>query len=272
LNGTAKSAAAIDGVPVLGQALGAYRERAAQPLLGRDFARVWFHAVPEDAPGRSAIVPDGCADLIWFDGALRIAGPDRQAKIETVPPGKTVIGMRFQPGAAFRWLGVPASDVVDDRVALESFWGAEARALEAWIGEAASPEEIARRLERGLAARVFRVAEADALAPVIFRIVRSRRDYALPVGRQLIDLIGGSERTLRRRCHEAFGYGPKTLDRILRFKRFLRLARASGAVGMADLAAGAGYADQPHLTRETRHLAGMTPKSIVAQLGARRIS
>jgi methylphosphotriester-DNA--protein-cysteine methyltransferase len=33
--------------------------------------------------------------------------------------------------------------------------------------------------------------------------------------------VGLSLRQLRRRCHAAVGYGPKTLQRILRFRRFV---------------------------------------------------
>jgi len=66
---------------------------------------------------------------------------------------------------------------------------------------------------------------------------------------------------------EAFGYGPKTLHRILRFQRFLRVARDKPIeLGLAQLAADAGYADQAHLSRESHELAGMTPATILSQL------
>jgi len=67
--------------------------------------------------------------------------------------------------------------------------------------------------------------------------------------------VGVSERHLQRRCRTAFGYGPKTLHQVLRFQRALRLARAGGR--LADVAAVVGYADQAHMARETRRLAGV---------------
>jgi len=251
--------------PILGQAFGAYRERGPMPALQRHFTCVWFHAVPQDGPGQSAIVPDGCADLLWYDGSLRVAGPDRQAKIETVAPGTTVVGLRFQPGAALYWLGVPVSEIVDTRPSLECFWGARAHRLAQWIGEASTPEGIAQRLESAMAQRVADIALPDDVAPAIFHVVGKRRDYSIAVMHRLRNDLALSERTLRRRCHEAFGYGPKTLDRILRFQRFLKLARMPGVAGMAELAADAGYSDQSHLTRETCDLAGLTPSNIRAQ-------
>jgi AraC-like DNA-binding protein len=71
-----------------------------------------------------------------------------------------------------------------------------------------------------------------------------------------------SEQTLRRQCEEAFGYGPKTLDRILRFQRFLKLVRGSRNAAAASLALEAGYADQAHLVRESRRLVATTPGEI----------
>jgi AraC-like DNA-binding protein len=61
---------------------------------------------------------------------------------------------------------------------------------------------------------------------------------------------------------------PKTLDRILRFQRFLGLARQSAEPRLADLAFEAGYSDQAHLTREVRRLSGFSPATVLRQLGA----
>ena len=60
---------------------------------------------------------------------------------------------------------------------------------------------------------------------------------------------------MHRRSLAAFGYGPKTLARILRFQRALALARAG--TPLAEVAVRSGYADQAHLAREVRALAGV---------------
>lgn len=65
---------------------------------------------------------------------------------------------------------------------------------------------------------------------------------------------GLSARQLHRRCQTAFGYGPKLLVRILRLQRALALARAGRP--FATVAATCGYADQAHLARDVRALAG----------------
>jgi AraC-like DNA-binding protein len=60
---------------------------------------------------------------------------------------------------------------------------------------------------------------------------------------------------LHRRSLAAFGYGPKLLGRILRLNRALDLARAG--TPYATVAAQAGYADQAHLSRDVKQLAGV---------------
>jgi AraC-like DNA-binding protein len=78
----------------------------------------------------------------------------------------------------------------------------------------------------------------------------------------VIDRLGLSERQLRRRCQIAAGYGPKTLQRVLRFQRFVASVRHGGPAGLARLAYDAGYADQAHLNRECKELSGMTPAAL----------
>ena len=90
----------------------------------------------------------------------------------------------------------------------------------------------------------------------------------MPAGLRLDQLaahVGLSERTLRRRCLDAFGYGFKTLDRVLRFQRFFRLASRPENHNLADMAARAGYADQAHMTREVRRMSGIAAGEFVAQ-------
>ncbi len=253
----------------IGNAVGSHRERPAPLSLQRHFSHLWFHSVPADASREVAIVPDGLVDLLWVDGELVVAGPDRVANIESLPPGKTVIGFRFQPGAIAAWLRLPATELLGARAPLETFWGAEARRLADWAAEAGSVEAIADRLAAELSKRASRdERQDDATASQIFRLIGSDNASYTHLMRRLTTQLGSSERTIRRSCHEMFGYGPKTLDRILRFQRFLSLMRSSAAVQLAQLAAEAGYADQSHLTRETRELAGFAPGAIAAQLAA----
>ena len=73
-------------------------------------------------------------------------------------------------------------------------------------------------------------------------------------------------RTLGRRMTEQVGYGPKMLHRVMRLQGFLGLADAPSSRGLplAELAVRAGYADQPHLSRDATALTGRTPAALLA--------
>ncbi|REK86328.1 AraC family transcriptional regulator, partial [Streptomyces inhibens] len=80
---------------------------------------------------------------------------------------------------------------------------------------------------------------------------------ALARGRPVAEVaraVALSERQLHRLSLDAFGYGPKTLARVLRLVRALDLARSG--MPYAQVALRAGYADQAHLAREVKSLAG----------------
>jgi AraC-like DNA-binding protein len=79
--------------------------------------------------------------------------------------------------------------------------------------------------------------------------------------RETADRLGLGERQLRRRATAAFGYGPKTLQRVLRFQRALALARAGRP--LADVAYETGYADQAHMAHEVRELAGVPIRALL---------
>ncbi|MEV4259204.1 helix-turn-helix domain-containing protein, partial [Spirillospora sp. NPDC049652] len=77
--------------------------------------------------------------------------------------------------------------------------------------------------------------------------------------------VGLGERQLRRRTLAAFGYGPKVLQRVLRFQQVLAAVRAG--VPAAVAAADAGYADQAHMAHEVRDLAGVPLGTLMGENG-----
>lgn len=245
---------------VLAGSIGQFEERPFAGSAHDSFVAIWRHQLPTGgAVPPIIVIPDGTIDLQWIDGDLRVAGPDREAKEERLPGGTIVIGVRFRPAAAQAWLGVAASELVGQRVALEDLWGAKARRLSGDIRTLASRGSLGAGLESILAGHAVD-RPADAAMRAAHAFIERGPPPGVPLVPWLARAVAMSERTLRRRFDDCFGYGPKTLDRILRYQRFLRIARASSSPA-AVLAAEAGYADQPHLIRESRHLSGVTPKA-----------
>jgi AraC-like DNA-binding protein len=251
--------------PVLSGVVGDYCEFRPAAALEGHFQCVWSNFVRPEGSCLLAVVPDGCVDIIWINGELIVAGPDMAVAVSALTPGSAVIGARFRPGAASRWLGLPMSEIVDRRVALSDFWGAQARDIAQRVGDASSTTERMRAME----AAFSRLAPAVEPPPpdMGFAFNALKTESAGPGMAVILDRLDVSPRTLRRRCQEAFGYGPKTLDRILRFQRFLSLARQPGGTHLAGLAFEAGYSDQAHLTREVRRLSGLSPATVLRQLG-----
>ena len=102
--------------------------------------------------------------------------------------------------------------------------------------------------------------EPDRLVLAATRVLGGPGRRVRVVGKR----VGLSDRQLLRRFRAAVGYGPKTLDRVLRFQRFLARGRAvaGGEDSLARLAAELGYADQAHLTRACVDLSGLTPRAL----------
>lgn len=207
---------------------------------------VWTRAA--GGSGAYRVLPDGCMDLLWRDGVLLVAGPDTAAYVTEESPRTAYAGLRFAPGRGPRLLGVPAREVRDQRVPLDALWpGARARRL----AERAEHDPAAA-LESWAAARTRSLDDAEPARayPGLAAALERGSTVAEVAARS-----GLGERQLLRHCESAFGYGPKTLARVLRFQRALALARTGTA--FAQVAVEAGYADQSHLAREVRALTGV---------------
>ena len=229
------------------------------------------------------MLPDGCVDLIWrADRDLVVAGPATVPVHADLPAGTTTVGVRWRPGAGGAGLGLPLDALRDATVPVEELWGRDAaEALSERLAEA--PTAAARlallqdvvAVRQGAAPDRGRVAPrraglADPLVAAACRAVAADAATGRVTGvGPLADALAVSERQLLRRFRAAVGYGPRTLARVLRFQRFLAVAWApapasgDGPRDLARLAAELGFADQAHLTRECRRLAGTTPARLL---------
>ena len=157
-------------------------------------------------------------DVIWMEGGdLFVAGPDTEAHIFSSRPGRSIVGLRFAPGVGPSVLGVAAHELRDERVPLDAIWRpAMVRRLTDDLTASARPGRV---LEAAAEAQLAQHGASERLIAEVVRLARS--------GRRVTDIaaaVGLSERQLRRRSLDAFGYGPKTLARILRLGRAVELA------------------------------------------------
>ena len=227
-----------------------YREVPPPSGLTTHIACLWTQTVRADRPYVHRVLPDGCVDIIWYAGSLHVAGPDTGPFLARLVPGLRIVAVRFRPGMAPGVLGVPADVLRDDRVALGEIWGTDAERLSDQIAAASGQRAATGVLARAVARRLKAAESPDPIVAAVPEFVQRQVDV-----RHFAEHIGLSERQLRRRSSAAFGYGPKTLQRILRFRRAVSLARRG--VAFAHVAVLAGYADQAHLSREVKALAGV---------------
>lgn len=245
-----------------------YAEVAPDPRLRSLVSSVW--AFPRNEQ-MHRVLPDGCMDIVFQDGGARLVGPMRSA-IRVPPSDAPTLGIRFRPGESARIFSERAGELVDSSAALAELWGDDGRRLEDAIvavldragrsraSAAALLRDTAPLVERALAGRLATErGEAD---------VRTRAAAALlEGGRSVADAaahVALSERQLERRFQARVGMGPKAFARVRRLQRAALLLKAGAPIVRA--AADAGYADQPHFTREATSLAGISPIRLAAEL------
>ncbi|MFJ3882595.1 helix-turn-helix domain-containing protein [Streptomyces sp. NPDC090077] len=211
-----------------------------------------------EGPG-GVVLPDGCMDLLWTGGRLLVAGPDTGPHPAGEVPGRSFAGLRLAPGSAPALLGVPARELRDRRVELADLWpAAEVRRL---TERTAAYEDPCAALEALARTRLAAAGPPDPLPAEVTARLRAGQPVSAVAA-----AVGLGERQLHRRSLDAFGYGPRTLGRILRLQHALALARRG--LPQAEVAFAAGYADQAHLAREVRALAGTTLGAYTASAAA----
>jgi len=174
------------------------------------------------------------------------------------------IQLGLTPAGARALLGCTARDLVSRVVSLEDLLGPRGveladrvRSAGSWVDRFAAVEDVLGRL----------VDERSRPRP---EVVHAWERLAASDGRcrigDLADSLGWSRRTLSQRFGDEYGLSPKTAARVMRFERS-RALLGTRRTGLAAIAADCGYADQSHLARDWRELAGLSPTAwLVAEV------
>ena len=193
---------------------------------------------------------------IEWSGSV-VHGPQWRYYVAGPKPRGGVAGVAFRQGAAGAVLGVPAAELADCHVTLDSLWGRRGQSLHEQLMAAKDPLSVFQALEQSLIARIQRPllmhpAVANALSP---------RWSAEPSVR-IADIqrgTGYSPRHFIALFRAAVGLTPKHYYRIRRFNQVARCLASRADFDLAEVAAELGYSDQAHLTREFRELSGVAP-------------
>jgi AraC-like DNA-binding protein len=242
-----------------------YVEHAPSGPLAGVLLREWQRSAT--AGSEVLVVPDGCADIMWrSDGSLLVAGPNLGPITHHQAPDVYFVGLRLLPGAGGAVLGHELDGLREQLVPLSSLWGRGADL----VAEQLAATSSLREQRSILAGMLVRRVDSVAVDREVVATARALATSSVSVS-SVSEQVGLSDRQLQRRFIRQVGYGPKTFQRIMRFRRAVATHEHSSRtqpdrqLGLAELATAAGYADQAHLTRECRRLTGLTPASFLAR-------
>lgn len=249
-----------------------YAERAPSASIASGVLSLWSFRVDDvvdhDAP--YTVFPDGCTSLaiVRADAApplLVCLGPSLTAARPSVRVGSQYIGFRLWPDATELVTGMPARALRDyigpaPHALAERFLGLE-RAVTDWNDE----DRAFTELDRALVDRLVPLDTPDPRVRAAVRVIAAGR------GEVRMDAVaraaGLGLRHLQRRFPELTGLTLREYARVRRLREALAQRIAPAQPGWSRIAAGTGFVDHAHLTREFVALTGIQPSVAARQLG-----
>jgi AraC-like DNA-binding protein len=253
-----------------------YREHRPAAALRPYVACYWTlrGSAPGDAGHR--VLPDGCMDILFDLGAqpgARVVGAMTRAIVTAPKPAGEwidLLGVRFRPGEGPSLLGVAAREVRDQALALRDVCGGWGQTLADRLYDGrAQPGALLGCLDDALLARGRRFAPDRRLRRALLELEQGAREVG-GVARS----IGLGQRHLLRLFDEHVGLGPRAFARVVRGQALVASMDAippSVAPAWARLAAEHGFADQAHMVREVRSLAGVSPAALLRERAGGRL-
>jgi AraC-like DNA-binding protein len=175
-------------------------------------------------------------------------------------PGKylSMAGIRFTLFGFHHLFGVPAQHFTNQNFDATDVWGREmVERIREQLLETQDAAGRIRVLHNWMFAKIQGVSLQDMLK---WKQVEDKLYFQqVPISSFLEKTIGYSHKHALQLIKEKSGLTPKTIQKVGRFNRALRLLNRSQGINWASLALDAGYADQSHFIREFRHFTGYTP-------------
>jgi len=198
-------------------------------------------------------------------GRMALLGPATEKASFELVPGATYLGVRFRTAQAPRLADLPAAELTDGHAEVLRIGR---RPADAVMDELQSLPDLAarQRLLEPLLRWPAPPLVTNARCRNAARAVEARggqlrvHDLAREAGLHV--------RSLERLLRAELGISPKRLIRLVRLRQVLGALHHGGYGTLADLAHACGYADQPHMVKDFRHLTGFAPSQERARRGA----
>jgi AraC-like DNA-binding protein len=229
---------------------------------------LWLYDGYAPAHAKERLLPMGTVELVVNlredQPSFRrpvIAGPHSEYSVLDTSQEASVIGVHFKPGGAFPFLGVPAGELHNLELDLDTLWGAKAEEMRERILAAPTPQAKLRVLEQALLATARSFARHPAVAFAL------REFEAVPHARRIADVtsaVGLSQRRFIDHFRDEVGLTPKLFCRVRRFQEVVRLVHPAREVDWTDVALSCGYFDQAHFIHDFRAFSGLSPTTYLA--------
>jgi AraC-like DNA-binding protein len=201
-------------------------------------------------------------ELTLRPGMGFVAGPHLRPALSRSTGNQTGIQIRLPLDGLRRLIDAPMTEIMNQVVPLDVFFGAEGRALGRTLCEASTSEAQVQILDSALEHRLESTGKLDRRQLGALELLRDRPDLDIAdVARH----VGWSRKHLANRIRDAVGVGPRTFRRLLRFQQLIQLAGGISKPDWATVALDAGYYDQSHLIRDFRDFADMSPTEFAAR-------
>jgi AraC-like DNA-binding protein len=199
--------------------------------------------------------PENCSRL---SGAI-VSGASGRGF--TPAPEAFIIGVHFKPGGAFPFLGLPAGDLADIHVDLDTLWGPSAGRLRECLCEARTSAERFQLLQEALLSRLCHGVEQHYAVSAALEMFG--KNQAAPRVREAAKYLGLSQRRFIQVFKAEVGITPKLFSRIQRFQQTRTFIQNNPSINWADLAVELGFFDQSHLIREFLEFSGLGPTDYI---------
>jgi AraC-like DNA-binding protein len=186
-----------------------------------------------------------------------LCGPHSESFVIDTAPQAAVMGIHFKPGGAFPFVPMPAGELHNLRLCLDTLWGRRATELRQRLLEAPTPRIRFQILERFLLAQAVRPLARHPAVDYALRAFGAESQVSTVSA--VVEQTGFSQRRFIEVFRNEVGLTPKLFCRVGRFQRALQQVHRQPKVDWAAVAVGCGYYDQAHFIHDFQEFSGLTP-------------
>lgn len=227
---------------------------------------------PQSMPDGYTVLPTASSTLVISVSTDNIISVLRGVNIKACNVGahankmKLLLLVEFHPGGLYPFFRMDQWEVADSSFTLDGLDKALAQTLEDVLMASGHVKVLVNALDRIFIARLPERNQRDtgvSFPGILCDIIHRHGNIN---ARELSSEFCYSEKHVRRLFLRYVGASPKTFSRIVRVNYALRLLQLPPQRVIADVAAEAGFFDQPHLIHDFKSICGLTPQAYIQNM------